>query len=304
MKVKWKKIVSRVGAMVAAVLLVALCALPAFADEEVSLIKWTVEDINNEIIKEYELESYGSAAWFLFKEIDFDYDVHKVIWQFSPRGTDWATDWHNTFQNLKTQEYPEWGSAVIRDKTDNKYIYYEKCYITSSYTTSGTSRYIYLDLYVSVDGGYNYERELRIRWTASSADGSFTEVKVTEGSWKRDDATTLEIAFAGGEYNAKALEYALSRDLIGITDNVNIRWWNFYRGIHSAETGYLKGYNDGINQTSLLDGVTAIFRAPMELINSVLNFEVLGINMAVAVRVLISMAILGVVITFIWKAVK
>lgn len=64
------------------------------------------------------------------------------------------------------------------------------------------------------------------------------------------------------------------------------------------------GYNEGLSNTSMVDFVTALFRAPMEFIDSVLNFEIFGINFATAFKVLVTMCIIGVVVTIVWKAVK
>lgn len=70
------------------------------------------------------------------------------------------------------------------------------------------------------------------------------------------------------------------------------------------QNGYNEGYDDGTQQTSLIDFITAIFRAPMEFVNNTLDFQIFGIQMATAVKVLITMAIIGVVVTIVWKAVK
>lgn len=70
------------------------------------------------------------------------------------------------------------------------------------------------------------------------------------------------------------------------------------------QRGYNVGYDDGMQQSSLVDLITAIFRAPMELVDSVLDFNIFGINMAASVRVLITMAIIGVIAVVVWKAVK
>lgn len=70
------------------------------------------------------------------------------------------------------------------------------------------------------------------------------------------------------------------------------------------QNAFNSGYNDGMQQASLVDLVTALFRAPMELVDSVLDFNIFGINMAASVRVLITMAIIGVIAFVVWKAVK
>lgn len=68
--------------------------------------------------------------------------------------------------------------------------------------------------------------------------------------------------------------------------------------------GYRRGYDDGMSQMSLIDLITEILRAPMTLIESALNFDIFGINMSNAVKALVSMALLAVVFTIVWKAVK
>lgn len=313
---KNKKILARVGAMVAAVLLVALCALPAFADDEVNLGKWTYLDINEAIIDEYDLQE-TDPAYLLLTDPRFNPEQYPVIVQFKPAEVGGYLPLY-TLQNLKMSEYAESGIAVVHNELNDSYTYYDDCYITSTYTTTGENRFVYLDIMANNprdDDPYQYTRALRIRYKQSVADGAIIDVECSGDI--TGDASGLVIAFMGGELNAKNIEYAISRELVFVDKDVNIRWWNFARGLLYGESqgyengfntgkdyGYSIGYDEGMNQTSLLQGVTAIFRAPMELIDGVLNFELFGINMAMAVRTLITMAIIGVCVTIVWKAVK
>lgn len=70
------------------------------------------------------------------------------------------------------------------------------------------------------------------------------------------------------------------------------------------DQGYRTGYDDGMQQTSLIEGIKSLFRAPMEFIESVLDFEIFGIDLGDAVKALVSMMLLALVITVVWKAVK
>ena len=68
--------------------------------------------------------------------------------------------------------------------------------------------------------------------------------------------------------------------------------------------GYRRGYDDGMQQTSLIDGIKSLFRAPMEFVEGALNFEIFGIDLGDAVKALVSMMLLALVVTIVWKAVK
>lgn len=68
--------------------------------------------------------------------------------------------------------------------------------------------------------------------------------------------------------------------------------------------GYRTGYDDGMHQTSLIDGIKSLFRAPMEFVENALNFEIFGIDLGEAVKALVSMMLLALVVTIVWKAVK
>lgn len=70
------------------------------------------------------------------------------------------------------------------------------------------------------------------------------------------------------------------------------------------QIGYNAGYDDGMHQTSLIDGIKSLFRAPMEFVESALNFEIFGINMASTVKVIITAMMIALVVVVVWKAVK
>lgn len=70
------------------------------------------------------------------------------------------------------------------------------------------------------------------------------------------------------------------------------------------DQGYRTGYDDGMQQTSLIDGIKSLFRAPMEFVESALNFEIFGINMASTVKVIITAMMIALVVVVVWKAVK
>lgn len=316
MKKDKKKIIARVAAIVAVIVLLGALALPCFAyDDYVNLGKWSVDDINENMMEEYFGFAYdGEPIDKLLEHIEFDPDKYKFLIQFSPRGVGYGVD-PMTLMNSKTQEYPERGAAVIYDRNQGNYSFYDECYWETSYLTQSGYRFVYLDLMVFDDEGNAPERKLRIRYKTSLADYSIVEC-VASGLWS-GDATRLSIAYVGGEQNAIIMDYVLAQDIIELESSFYVRFWNYARGLLDGadlgyengiqagkDYGYKIGYDDGMKQASLLELVAAIFRAPMDLVDSVLNFDIFGINMAGVVHVLITMAIVGVVITVVWKAVK
>lgn len=68
--------------------------------------------------------------------------------------------------------------------------------------------------------------------------------------------------------------------------------------------GYAKGYTDGCSASeewSFRGLVSAIINAPLEFVSNALNFEVFGVNVANTVKVLITLSLLAIVITFLFK---
>lgn len=338
MKEKRKKIIARVGAMVAAVLLVALCALPAFADgvEEQS----TEGFIEPHVIIE---NTFGLVVIDpLYKLINSGYN-YSLDWlyqfKFAQVGATIATTQIVTYSGM-----PYTGAVCV--VSPNGELLNKRGWWETSHTTRDGNKYVYFD-WVSMTYEDDFpvqERLFRFRMVIEVATGQYLRGAFESDYYPHMNSENISdfvIATAIPKRVAPVIQYGIGRGLLEVDNGVQVYYPNFeriydygtdngyevgytngyrvgydigeYNGYNDGwlegteqgkQLGYNEGYDDGMSQSSLIDGVTAIFRAPMELINSVLNFEILGINMAVAVRVLISMAILGVVITFIWKAVK
>ena len=345
MKEKRKKIVARVGAMVAVVLLVALCALPAFADEmqTAEANELTNEEVIEGIIETYGLGDFDPVSMLLRDEL-YTPNIAPYIFKFRlPNVGEVA--WEREPEYLTSSYTPEYeGHVYIYDTLDGHIVSFEHAWMKTSHTTSGTNKFVYFDI---MQGN---ERVQRLRLKIDKNTG---ELISSEFDGLIDGSAEYYIVGAVlTSEDADVVFYGLGKGYLKLVDDVSVDFYQFKRAMgvwydkgnqdgyaNGLEIGYdngqydgynqgwldgnslakdnwldgydegyqigkNEGYDDGMSQSSLIDGVTAIFRAPMELINSVLNFEILGINMAVAVRVLVSMAILGVVITVIWKAVK
>ena len=346
MKEKRKKIVARVGAMVAAVLLVALCALPAFAV--------VVPNPEQEIVYLYDIQEGTPLYEALVGNYVSLVNINRTpnLYQFVlPQVGETVRDERLTIEALWPTKY---GTLIVKNNGGFMYrLGNNDTYCKTSFTTSGQNRFVYAKFYaVGYAGAPDIEiLNIRIKYDKDTLIVNDTQV-ITELDGTKSGAGYV-FAFLTNDDGTLPIDYLLFNGLLSYGNvGVKLNYHNFEQGWGNAyneawsggfENGYNdgyenghyygydegwkegsslakeeysngydkgyqigknEGYDEGMSQSSLVDGVTAIFRAPMELINSVLNFEILGINMAVAVRVLISMAILGVVITFIWKAVK
>ena len=315
MKEKRKKIVVRVGAMVAAVLLVALCALPAFADEGGG--NYAPTNYLEQMIKQYGMTETDPLYKILTAYTNYNPYNHPNMYQFTVVPIGETLDFARYFNYEGAGRYLT--ATRTRAAFDGTFIVFGDGWWELSHTTQSGKKFVYFDYYESYAGDTRRAFRIRIKIDPST--------KVVEDSYIASEFYSNMVGDAGRVVFASIMTdeadliipYGLSNGYLRTQYRINygefvrdfIRSYNTgYEGGYDYaidwgyEIGYGAGYDDGMNQTSLLDGVTAIFRAPMELINSVLNFEIFGINMAVAVRVLVSMAILGVVITVVWKAVK
>lgn len=315
MKKEKKKIIARVGAMVAAVLLVFLCALPAFAAEiVVPEYEFTVEQVVDYIIETYDFTE-GEPITKLLQEEAYNPERTPIILQFTP-----AIVYNNYFENGEYIEETmnpteDLGDACFYNNSSGQYTFFRDIYWTTSHTTSSGNKFVYFD----VKDGYTEERLQRIRFKINNTTGELLEVAFAgpcSGTYT-DNSCPYVIGTVLSERNSDVLLYGLGHEYLRYPTYAYCNYWCFMRGLHGGwdygyqiggnyayEDGWRVGYNDGMNQTSLLDGVTAIFRAPMELIDGALDFNIMGINLAGAVHVIITMAIIGVVVTIIWKAVK
>lgn len=335
MKEKRKNIISRVGAMVAAVLLVALCALPAFADGVEEQTRETLTESHTIIENAFDLLSIDP----LYKLLRTGYSyTNKWLHQFrfAMVGTTLSTYEIITYSGYSGSPY----SGAVYITTPNGDLFLEDGWFETSHTTRDGNKYIYFDW---VDFSTS-NRVFRFRMVIDVETGIYLRGAFQSDTYSNlnsEDISEYVVATALPKRSVPVIQYGIGRGLLEVERGVQVYYPNFvtiydYGKEVGLEDGYTDGYNngyadgydaaeeygyqlgydegyqigknvgydDGMSQSSLIDGVTAIFRAPMELINSVLNFDIFGINMAVAVRVLISMAILGVVVTIIWKAVK
>ena len=89
----------------------------------------------------------------------------------------------------------------------------------------------------------------------------------------------------------------------GYSDGVSAGWENGHQ--YGYNKGVSVGRTDALNSTNTLkDMVFAIFDAPVNLINGILDFNLLGINVASLVKTLITLAITALLVFFILKLVK
>lgn len=299
-----KKILARVGAMVAAVLLVVLCALPVFAD-----YYFTVGDVVRGIVTANALQDYDPVK-ALITTNRYDPQEYPFIIQFTlPEVGTVLTDIE---YKTMTGEPIEWGVSAITQFTGSAagmpgFNFDYKTYMTTSHTSSGTNKFVYFDIY-SIEG-----RAIRMRIKIDTTTNTVTETTVTGD--KQGDGSDFIFAFVCPKDMLDVFYYGISNGLLNIGDGKGlfIEYEVFRQGFATGgnfgyQQGYVEGesvgYDAGMENSSLMQMVTGIFRAPMDLIDGVLNFEIFGINMAVAVRVLITMAIIGVCVTIVWKAVK
>lgn len=93
------------------------------------------------------------------------------------------------------------------------------------------------------------------------------------------------------------IEAVLARSFEDLTNELLQIAWD---SGHSA--GFSEGQTDALNATGTFKQVIfAIFGAPVELINGVLDFDLFGINLAALVRTLITLSIVGLVVYLIFK---
>lgn len=303
MKEKRKKIVARVGAMVAAVLLFALCALPCFAEGRAVSINEYFTQVNG--INE------STPLYYLMNRTNFDWATEQNVYQisFDAEKNVGVTDFI-TYEGVPTTT----GTTVIRNGATGQYVTYWGTYWVTSHTTRNGIKYVYLDL--MQEQGETPHKVMRIRFYIDST-GNMSSVQADESDFYEGDATILTIATSCNADGVVPLDYVIARNFVASWDVKQGNYQEFYNAFNggcdigyengatqSQQLAYNKGYNDGMSQSSLIDGVTAIFRAPMEFVDGALDFNIMGINLAGAVHVIITMAIIAVVVTIIWKAVK
>ena len=85
--------------------------------------------------------------------------------------------------------------------------------------------------------------------------------------------------------------------------------YGFYDAEELHASDYMNGYGAGLlevadTEESIKDVVFAIFDAPVNLINGILDFNLFGINVASLVKTLITLAITALLVFFILKLVK
>lgn len=151
--------------------------------------------------------------------------------------------------------------------------------------------------------------------TYSEWENGFGVVKNCCMAFMQQDGAVSQINNAG-VYIATALLGQGQNSTNGINhlamwvDNSQL-WAGVERGLTNGfNTGYAEGYEqgeiDGVvnHDNAFLNMVTAIFTAPGAFIDGIFNFEIFGINFAGFIKTLLTLAIVGAIIVFIWKVVR
>lgn len=328
---KIKKICARVGAIMAAVLLVILMALPALAmisEENAQDLYWyldigeTPNDplhiILNSSAMVNDATYLDSALWYrgvFANGSDLDYvPVFPSINIYDSETVYWCI----VYEDIA-------GGDVVDISYGNGNLQYNYSYV------SGFGTYYTLTMLGSKSGTSSSVNNLRI---VRNTDGTYSCQCTIDNIERTNDNANTRIRFAIVSVNAQpSAAFALFRRQPILTTEIevypqsvqlaatagigsvtqeqieNIRQEGYDNGFDAGyDEGYSdgnsNGYNEGLANTSLVDFVTALFRAPMEFIDSVLDFTIFGINFATAFRVLITMCIIAVVVVVVWKAVR
>lgn len=316
MKEKRKKIVARIAALVAAVLLVVLCALPCFADGGSTAPIPT--NLAEYFVRYYEIGEY-SPLYPIVTAQNYNLATHPKMYELGFPQVGESVQRHY----ITLEDYGAYTTATrVRVQYRDTLIPLGDGWVQTSHTTQSGYKIVYFDFYENYAG--DTRRALRIRYKITQDTGVILDITTDSEYAAIDnldglDVDELTIGIATTT-EANVIEpYGIGKGYF--VANINADYFEFekvfrktyqdayfvgydYAWDWASEVEYNRGYNDGMSQSSLLDGVTAIFRAPMELIDGVLDFNIMGINLAGAVHVIITMAIIGVVVTIIWKAVK
>lgn len=330
---KIKKICARVGAIMAAVLLVVLMALPAFAmitEENAQKLYWYLDigETPNDPLAII-LNSSGmvddatylnSALWYRGVFANGSTLTSIPSFPSSSIGTSYSSNvyWCIVYEDIA-------GGDVLDISYGNGAMSYSYSYsgsigtyysLSLSGSRSGAS-YQNNSLTVIKGTDYTYSCTATIDGTTRTNNDSNTRIRfaiVSENAqpsaafslFKRQPLVTTEI-----EVYPQSVQEAVTAGIGGLSQEEieEIRQQGYNNGFDAGyDEGYSdgnsNGYNEGLANTSLIDFVTALFRAPMEFIDGVLNFEIFGINFASAFKVLITMGIIAVVVTIVWKAVR
>lgn len=315
MKEKKKNIIlARVGAMVAAVLLVVLCALPVLADEGQESVAPT--DYKERLIAQYGMTD-ADPLYYIISQENYNPYNHPYMYQFKAAEVGHVLDFGRYISYNGRGLY--WTATRTRAMVDGQLYVFGDGWWETSHTTLSGSKFVYFDYHEDYAG--DSRRAFRIRLKIEPTTLEVLDAYVASDYYDnlKGDASRVLFATATSHAGNLIVPYALDNGMFHAYYDIDYGQFvaNFRKSYDSgyyagydyafdwaAEIEYNRGYNDGMSQTSLIDGVTAIFRAPMDLIDGVLNFEIFGINMAVAVRVLITMAIVALCVTVVWKAVK
>lgn len=116
-----------------------------------------------------------------------------------------------------------------------------------------------------------------------------------------DISFEVDNAFAEGKLVGYEEGYAAAQT--GYDRGYNVGYSEGYDG--GYDYGFADGQTDALNATSTFKKVVfAIFAAPVELIDGILNFDVLGINVASLVRTLLTLTVVGIIVFYIFKLSK
>jgi hypothetical protein len=325
MKKEKNKIIARVGATVAALVLVLACALPCFAASIVeapdfgSYPLWRLKEL---FYSAYDLNYAGSPLKIALEDYNGGI-ANTFLTQFTVVPVGYGFE--NGIDYITVSNSTEYDGIFVVTRTDTVPVQtyaIEHADLRTSHTTRDGKKFVYFDIYETLDGVSSRSVRIRIKIDNTSGVVEGTDAEIYGSTYT--DVGNMVFGLVTDISSADVLQYGFSENLLEA--QVHTTWKQFTNGLeegyywgyglgadYNYEQGWRVGYNDGrsagIQETMetnsiVLDTVSAIFRAPMELIDGVLDFNIMGINLAGAVHVIITMAIIGVVVTIIWKAVK
>ncbi len=315
MKQKRNKIIARVSAVVAVVALLVVMAIPVFA----MIVEENVVKLHTILGIGYDVR-YDPLQYLMNESGYFDEPnslADSVLWYRGRLSVKNGDAYNATYptSNIANSYSTEMYWCIVWENDEG--IDYSYGYGLTGYTYSWSStsgNYYTWQFNGTKTGVYSSQSNgLQIRVLDGVA---YVTVNIDGTARQVTQDTTVRFGFISNSMLNSNATLMLSRG-VNFIHEINVNPQSFQLGTENGgsditeadlEAAYNEGYNagsfDGSQSASLVDLITAIFRAPMEFVNNAMSFEVFGIQMATAMKVLISMAIIGVVVTFIWKAVK
>lgn len=325
-----RKIWVRVAAFMAAIICCVLCVVPAYAEEG----ETTEQDLKDEVARQAGvLEALAGRSM----DIAIDPQLSTRLAEYGKTYDDVtfyghiASDMVALGSKISTSLYTQIQAAgfvhlVVRDSGGAEVVnvvYRIQSYSFANYLSSATTTLklslannstadslpeinVYCDMSTHLGYSVHYRKNSSNKTTYSVSDGYSYEVDIVSWGSVNDvigyqqsaytfinpsELLRLDVSAIGSEeWQQRVLE---ARD--------EGREEGYAQG---RQIGYNAGYDDGMQQTSLIDGIKSLFRAPMEFVESALNFEIFGVNMAGAVKTIITAMMIALVVVVVWKAVK